>query len=73
MSLLGIEERQLHIKPEGNGGVDHHHSNYHIKRVLVNPGKKYRINIQSPVIEVTEKNTRILLRSKLMDHVVLPP
>lgn len=49
VSLLGVEERELRIK---GFNAYPHSSKHYVKRVLINPGSKYRIKVIHPVLEV---------------------
>ena len=49
ISLLGVEERQLRIKACNAYPPA---SKHYVKRVLINPGSKYRIKVIPPVLEV---------------------
>lgn len=49
VSLLGVEERELRIKA---CNVYPPASKHYVKRVLINPGSKYRIKVLPPVLEV---------------------
>lgn len=53
VSLLGIEERELRVR-DMNEADARHSSKHYVKRVLINPGSKYRIHIVPPVLEVSE-------------------
>ena len=49
VSLLGVEERELRIKPCNAYPPA---SKHYVQRVLINPGSKYRIKVIPPVLEV---------------------
>jgi len=49
ISLIGVEERELRIKACNAYPPA---SKHYVKRVLINPGSKYRIKVIPPVLEV---------------------
>lgn len=50
--LLGVEERELRLEDEARLNVPPQASKYAVRRVLINPGRRYRITVQAPVLEV---------------------
>lgn len=60
VSLLGVEERELRIK---DCNAYPPASKHYVKRVLINPGSKYRIKVIPPVLEV-----RLQLLSFVPNH-----
>jgi hypothetical protein len=54
VSLLGVEERELRIKGADDyiGAHSPNSSKHYVKRILINPGRKYRIIVDPPVLEV---------------------
>ncbi len=53
MLLLGVEERELRLEADvGRLGASPHASKYAVRRVLINPGRRYRVMMQPPLLEV---------------------
>lgn len=56
MLLLGVEERELRLGDELRLSATPQASKYAVRRVLINPGRRYRITVQPPLLEVGAAN-----------------
>jgi hypothetical protein len=50
--LLGIEERELRLDDDLLTLTQTTNHKYAVRRVLINPGRRYRLTVQPPMMEV---------------------